>query len=696
VEQRYAPRFERPMFVSASITNRMTECREGRIFYSLYDNPTIALNPKLLAEDIRLMARLGVEYFQLFEGEFDWPDERRTGANLRRLAALGARLGVRLGDYVNPQGLYCPHYNYEHRDLNRPEWLQKTDDGKPGNYCLGSREYVESFRQRLIEHNRRFGLELICFDFLKIRPCHAQNHGHPPGDVYQQVKALVSIFESLNALSPEYLVWSNSGNWHGLLPKLFWWNPNIYVTDPHVREYAPALNALKFLGDGRREQMVTIHEQSFTPYRAFTNCEYYAFRRSREPDLRVFEYSFLQGLAVTPNICPAETRVFLNLVPSAQREPCVRFMRKWMDFVKAHFDVWKRTARVGDAPGIGAAEVYAHVAGPGGYVCLVNQNSFPRCARFRLDGTIGLSGGDRFLIREIYPSECLIAEQNLPWSTYGDEIEAHLPAHSVRYLEVVPLESWTAVEPTIYGLPARVKRVKGGYRLRLEAPQGTIMPLGVVLPPGERLETVSARQEPTVPMYTFTSSATLLQQEGNAAWIEVTFPRGRAPRELTRWRVTPNDVDVELPQLDACDFLGARVTGAFSEDYAMELDLRTTPGAGGQTLPPPRPAATAALGVVPAAPRQTFETEFDLPFIEPPAYGCMQGYEDDTVIELAFRNPAAVASLAVALNGQPVELRKYPYPRKREWFSWYVEMTGIVAPGRVKLTLEVVWNSRPQ
>jgi len=45
VEQRFPPRFERPLHLSACITNRMTDCREGRVFYSMHDNPTLALNP---------------------------------------------------------------------------------------------------------------------------------------------------------------------------------------------------------------------------------------------------------------------------------------------------------------------------------------------------------------------------------------------------------------------------------------------------------------------------------------------------------------------------------------------------------------------------------------------------------------------------------------------------------------------------
>ena len=107
VERRFPPRFERPMFLSASIVNRMTDLREGRIFYSMADNPTLALSPELVEEDLRLCAKVGVEYYQVFEGGFDWPDEAKTGATLRRLQKEARHLGVRIGDYANPQGTYA-------------------------------------------------------------------------------------------------------------------------------------------------------------------------------------------------------------------------------------------------------------------------------------------------------------------------------------------------------------------------------------------------------------------------------------------------------------------------------------------------------------------------------------------------------------------------------------------------------------
>ncbi|MHB0857653.1 MAG: hypothetical protein ACYC5M_08795 [Anaerolineae bacterium] len=690
VEQRYPQRFERPMFVSACITNRMTDVREGRVFYSMYDNPTLYLDPDLLEQDIRLCAEVGIEYLQLFEGVFDWPDQERTGAAYRRLKALGDSLGVRLGGYVHPQELYCPHYNYSHQRLDRPEWRMRAKDGSTAEMCLGADGFASLLTERLVAHAQEFGEEIICLDFLGVKPCYAENHGHPAGDVYRQVLNLTNLMAALAATNPEYMVWSNSGNWLQLMPKLTWYNPNVYLTDPHVRNYEPTLNVLKLLGDGRREQMVSVHERYGVPYRHFTNCEYYAFPRSRVHDLRIFEYSFLQGLAVTPNICPAEVRTFVNRIPAPKKDACLAFMRTWMDFVRDHFALWKDTARVGDAPGLGAGEIYAHVAEDHGYLCLVNQNPFAKTVQFTLDGAIGLAKGETFAVYEIYPRVCPLAEQPLPYARFGDTITCQVPPEGVRYLEVRPAVPQDGLQ--VLGLPAEVKPTATGYRLAVSAPQGEQVVLGLVFPEGQGLVDVSARQRPTVPMFTFPADARILQVEGRGARIQVTFPRGRAPRALTHWTVSPGEVAVELPQMGACPFLGGLVSGAFSESYVVEVDLTVGPAEASGSLPALDVPGDVAPQTLPHAPRQTFRTTFDLPFIEPPRWGCMPGCEQDAVLELAFAEPDAVAEIGARLNGKTVLVQRYAYPRKPQWGSHYIELTGYAEPGQVELEVYITWK----
>ncbi len=667
----------------------MTYGRDGLIFYSMRDNPTLGLNAKLLEEDIRICGELGIEYFQVFEGVFDWPDEARTGEALRRLTKLAKPLGVRLGDYVVVEGPYCPHYNYERRSLAKPEWQRKSADGQSGSFCLGS-GYADFLREKLVTHNRKYGEELICLDGLNIQPCHATNHGHPPGDVYQQVRGLVSLCQALGRIDPEYLVWSNAGNWREFMPKLTWVNPNVYLTDPVIEKYSPTLNALKILGDSRRQQMVAMHDQYFVPFRALCNCEYYAFPRSRVPDLRVFEYSFLQGLAVTPNICPAEVRTFFNRIPGPQREACARFMRRWMDFVRHNFDLWKHTAIVGDAPGIGATEIYAHTRADRGFVCLVNQNPFPRTARFRLDKSIGLTAGESFLVSEIYPTETPIAEQALPSTSRGEGIACVLSPHSVRFLRIEPAQRPSRTLQVL-GLPARVNRTSSGYDVLFSAPQGSTETIGMICPAGEAVAAVSARQKPSVTSYTFPAAARLLEQTGNVARVEVKFPRGLAPRELADWRVLPGDIRTRLPA-DGCHFLGGLVHGAFSEDYEVQLQVTTKRDATQGSLPPLPPPDQPETPRVPVAKRQTFITSFEVPFIEPPGFGCMPGYDDDTVLELAFDDPTAVNTIAARINGKLAEVRAYSYSRRSAFRSYYLDLTGNVDPGTIELALDIEWK----
>ncbi len=687
VEHRFPPRFERPMFLSTGIVNRMTDVRDGRIFYSMADNATLALNPKLVEEDLRLCAKTGIEYYQAFEGVFDWPDEAKTGATMRRLQKEAHHLDVKMGDYANPQGLYCPHYNYEHRSLNRPEWLILGANGKPaGPECLGVSEYAKMLRERLVAHNREFGLKMICLDFLSIKPCYATNHGHEPGDVYQQVRALVQVMAELNALDPDFLIWSNSGNWLELMPKLTWFNPNVYLTDPHVRAYASHLNALKSLGDNRREQMVSVHESHFVPYRAFCNCEYYFIPRSRLADPKVFEYSFLQGLAVTPNICPGELRTFLNRIPSNDAEHATAFMRHWLQFIRDHFEVWKNTARIGDLPGVGAAEVYAHIVRDHGFLCLVNQNPFPRTTTFTLDGSIGLNAGETFELNEVYPRACPIAEQPLPAARRGDRITCVLPPHSVRIIEVKTAPK--AKLPVVFGLPATIKSTSDGYQVVMRAPQGQKVELGLVLPAGQAVEQVSARQTPTVPMFTFPAAARVLSQTGNLARIEVQFPREPAPRELTRWQVSPGDVEVDLPTADRTRFLGALVHNAFTEDYEVQLEVRIKATKTTAARLSAEPAAAAVTVAVPTGERLTYTTRFVLPFIEA-RWGCNPSYDDDPLIELAFADPSQVREIEARLNGVSVPVQRYRNPRQPAYETYFIELTDNAKPGPVELTLSV-------
>ncbi len=719
VEKRFPNRFDRPVNSMACITNRMTDVREGRIFYSMSDNPTIYLDPEAIKEEIRLCADLGIEYYQLFEGKYDWPDEKACDAALKEIMTLAREVGVRVGDYVHPGELYCPHYNYEHRKLDRPEWRRLNSDGSRSELCFGNDEFVDFITGDLVTHNEKYGEELIVLDMLSVLPCADEGHGHESGGLYSQIKGLCRFTSALSDVSPDFLVWTNSGNWLQFMPKLLWYNPNVYLSDPHPREYGPALNMLKFYDDARREQMVTVHNRYFVPYRYYTNCEYYFSRHSRVDDLRYFEYGILQGLAVNPNICFGELRVFLDAVSHSRHESCKAFIRKWIRFIKENFSLWKHTLQVGDSPGVNANEIYAHISGDRGFLCFVNQDIHSKQSTVSLDHRIGLTSGERFTLREIYPLECGCPEGTLPFSAHGDLVSFRISPVSVRIIEVMPYVP-NAEGLTVLGLPAVVEKTAEGYEITLDAPQGKTCDIGLIFPEGVGITGYSVETIKTVKMYTFPSQCVLLESHGNTARLRIVFPREGADGELSSWSADGGP----LKHLPSCrsEFLGGYVHNLFSEEHKVILRVKTSglalskvedvpdsvrdsahPAslAEGKTQAFVIPVSHAEGGGQASEISSTFitgrarvhETSFFLPFIEWPSTS--MAYGRDEIVELAFADASAVRSISCRVNGSPVEVCRYPYPANPKFCSFYIELIHAVTSGTVvNIRLEVEWLER--
>src|SRR2546430_2707893 len=225
----------------------------------------------LLKCDLELMPKLGMEYYQVMPGVFDWVPDDPLPEVVDELMNVARSQKVRMGDYSGANSLFCPHYNEYRSSLDRPEWLMQDRDEKSMNglFCFGHPEFVNYYRETVVANCKRYGFEIHCLDFLQLQPCYGPNHGHPPGteSLYQQVKGLVDLLEAINSVSPQMMTWSNSGNWQELLPKIAWSNPNLYLTDPFIITPWQGLNMTRLLDDARREQMVSLHHSHFLPYR---------------------------------------------------------------------------------------------------------------------------------------------------------------------------------------------------------------------------------------------------------------------------------------------------------------------------------------------------------------------------------------------------------------------------------------------
>ncbi len=732
VQGRHPLRFHRPQILSASINNRYTQVRGDIIFYTMKDHPSLSFNTELMKRELELMPKLGVEYYQLFPGPFDWVEGDPAPERVDEIVSYGRKHGVRVGDYSGANVLFCAHYNDHRNSLQRPEWEMVSDQGPmPGRFCFGHPEFVKYYRDKVVSVGKRFGFELHCLDFLAIGPCHAVNHGHPPGkpSIYHQVRGLVELMEGLNSVSPEMVAWSNSGNWEEFLPKIAWYNPNLYLTDPYIAKPWQGLNMTRLLDDVRREQMVSLHNSHFIPYRFLTNCQYFFSLNSVVPDVRHYKYGALSTLALTPNLCLAEIRPLIDSLRGDDKEEMIGFYRKWTEFLKQNFSLWTKTYQAGDDPGTGGVEIYSHAEGSRGYIFVVNPNYWSRTIEIPLDATLGFAGEGEIEIQELFPEERLRLTRSGPFVKLGAKLNFVAPAQEVVVLEIRPRPAKVEA-PRIYGLKATIETSPGGYLVRTQGPQGQRSRFAVVGPPGSLgIGQVSVRPDvPKQPKRQWSPTPTKLTASSpEMALVDLTFRREATPSELHTWTVVPDSLErgtekrfqeevpgsiVDFPLfLDVADinpphsaedlekhglgplanFCGGYIENALSESQETWIDLKRGPA----TVPASFPQENSMppgrrLHPLGQSREKSWwvQTSLHLPFMY--TMGAEPVPADHTILALPFVDPGRVGRVLGWANGDELEVRRYKYPRNRRLSCFYADLVGAgVRGGSNRLTLYI-------
>jgi hypothetical protein len=156
--------------------------------------------------------------------------------------------------------------------------------------------------------------------------------------------------------------------------------------------------------------------------------------------------------------------------------------------------VGQRRVRVGPAQPSPRPEILvllAAVVGDRGIVFLFNPNPGSREARFKLDGTIGLTEGEKIMIKELYPEEGrLVGSPEGLWA-YGGEVALTLPGREAAVYEIFPAPA-EITEPVLFN-------VRGAAELRstrcvltgVTSETGASRPILVLLPADARVRALS-------------------------------------------------------------------------------------------------------------------------------------------------------------------------------------------------------------
>jgi hypothetical protein len=229
----------------------------------------------------------------------------------------------------------------------------------------------------------------------------------------------------------------------------------------------------------------------------------YTRYRPRDWDYLGYRYSFLSSIAT------AGWNNVVDMIPARDPEEARHFstgdkewIRNWLEWTVKNKEYLRHTRTILQQPALGNVDGTAAIVGDRGYLFLFNPNYRQLPADFVLDDTIGLTGGQTYLLKEIYPfAGRAYGKPNCGVWHRGDRVHLILDGTSATVLELAPAtNSGTPILFNAAGVSGDTPPVAelDGTSLTLKhvaGEPGTTQTIGVLLPDQARISTLKVNDK---------------------------------------------------------------------------------------------------------------------------------------------------------------------------------------------------------
>jgi hypothetical protein len=436
-------------------------------------------------------------------------------------------------DYAKSKNVKLVAYVYPTLGWKQnPEWTAWCQ-GKTGGYIgadTGVRSFQDWFVDRLVAFHKRTGISGYCFDhwWIAYEP---NKEGMKPTSKYAQWNGCRRILEELRRRIPDVVIdgrqqyqWFGAWTWlGGSYP-----HPTTSDEQPGSFKNFPDLHFSRVSADRQRWASWYYHMEQFTPWElvpgymthqtprndAKGECVRDRGFQTRDWDCLGWRYSVISSIGTAPfnhvvDLLPArDVTEFAHFRPQEQA-----WLRQWMDWTDEHRDLLHDLRSIIGPPVLGRIDGTAAVSGKRGFVFLFNPNYRALDAQFSLNGSIGLTEGETFVLRELHPrAGLLLGKPGAGLWHRGDQVSLRIKGPEAIVLEIVPAEDLK--RPLV--LNASGKALVSGDQLALSAVEGEAgktADLSVLLPSDRKVAHVVVNGR------TFAA----FEQRGDALHLPVTF-----------------------------------------------------------------------------------------------------------------------------------------------------------------------------
>lgn len=386
-------------------------------------------------------------------------------------ASVRELLGHAAARKVKPVAYVYPSLPFK-QDPTWTSWVK----GEPGGYLgadTGNRSFQDWLLTRMFEFRGSAGVGGYCFDHWWIA------YDETPSSKYAQWYGCRRILEELRRKMPDAVIDGRQQyHWFGVWTWLAGSYPHPLNTDEQPASFKafPDLHTDRVSADRQRYIAWWYRMHEFVPpeimpgymtHQTERNDPALGCRRDRfrptDWDLLGWRYSVLSSIATAPfnhvvDMLPARDKVEYERFSPADR----KWFRDWLDFTDRNRAILRNVHPILGQPMVGQVDGTAAFKGSEGFVFLFNPNYRALPASFRLDESIGLGQGKRFVLRRLFPDALkgtiLLNNGQTTWA-YGDTVNVAMPGADALALQVEPVAGNAAVAAGPQPSPVVVPRL---------------------------------------------------------------------------------------------------------------------------------------------------------------------------------------------------------------------------------------------
>lgn len=440
---------------------------------------------------------------QIRAGTWD-PEKSPLPQNVTAMLDYAKRKNVRFLAYVYPS---LPFSQNPHWLVSDPRKQQKASAA-----TLASREFQDFLIHELLVFKRRTGISGYSFDYTLLEL--------PGSSPYSQWWGWRRVLEALRTSDPQIIIdgrqtYQMYGPWGWLAgnyphPTGNDEQPESFTPYPDLHFDRVSADRMRFVNYWYRNYQFAPQEiiPGYMTHQTSRNRAakaigkspeqselVYAGFRQRDWDSLGFKYSVLSSIATAGwnhvfDMIPARDAEEFKYFPASDQA----WIRSWLQWTVTNKELLRNTRTIIGQPAIEHVDGTASIVRDKGFLFLFNPNYKILPAKFRLDASIGLKQGEKFILKEIFPNAGRLAGKPLSgvWN-YGDEVELRMSGTSALVLELspytnsdeIPIFGATSMDPS---KPARAHLRNGVLEpIHVGGEPGSEVTVGALLPDGRPL-----------------------------------------------------------------------------------------------------------------------------------------------------------------------------------------------------------------